>query len=603
MPLVVFEQAPTPRTVLTGFNDSVIADLQYYYNKDDKKLPYGTNPKLHSKYPVGSRLWENTFATFPKANSERMHGRLGVTHYGSPVYTPKDMPPVLRSYPGGFEAGLKLGGFYHNMSEALPLDRVVPDYREPVCQAQTFDVADLPDASIVITYFNEPFSTLMRTVHSVLNSTPPELVREIILVDDHSDYIWGQRDKFAVVDYTTTQAYQTILEEYIRYLPKVKLLRLSERKGLVHARLAGARAASGKVLVVLDSHVEVNKGWLEPQLARIKESPNSVVFPQILSINPEDFTYDTHSGIGCSLGFKWNMVEQSSLTSTVTDPAPIPSGSMAGGLFAVDLEYFWHIGGYDDGFRMWGSENVEMGFRTWMCGGRLECLPCSKTYHIYRKKGGGYSSPAEDIVRNKLRTARLWCDDYYSLARTFIAPKAGVEPGNLDRMLELKQRLQCKPFQWYLDNVPFSTNSKFLKLRPEDVKKLGEIKPVRAPTWCVDTMQRTEIGQSAGIFPCHGDGGTQAWLYIRNDEWSHVVASSNEKFCLGRHAAYKFCDSKDEDQRWLATQESAATRIQHVSTGQCLAFKNVSSAPALLRVLMRALFESYPIFLLVETID
>lgn len=39
---------------------------------------------------------------------------------------------------------------------------------------------------------------------------------------------------------------------------------------------------------------------------------------------------------------------------------------------------------YDEEFSMWGAENVEMGFRTWLCGGRLECAPCAMTYHIYR---------------------------------------------------------------------------------------------------------------------------------------------------------------------------------------------------------------------------
>lgn len=52
------------------------------------------------------------------------------------------------------------------------------------------------------------------------------------------------------------------LEEYLRIaLPdKVKVLRLSHRQGLVQARLKGARAATGDVLVFLDSHVEATKG-------------------------------------------------------------------------------------------------------------------------------------------------------------------------------------------------------------------------------------------------------------------------------------------------------------------------------------------------------
>uniref|UniRef100_A0A8C7X339 Glycosyltransferase 2-like domain-containing protein n=1 Tax=Oryzias sinensis TaxID=183150 RepID=A0A8C7X339_9TELE len=45
----------------------------------------------------------------------------------------------------------------------------------------------LPSASVVICFFNEAFSALLRTVHSVLDRTPAYLLHEIILVDDQSE--------------------------------------------------------------------------------------------------------------------------------------------------------------------------------------------------------------------------------------------------------------------------------------------------------------------------------------------------------------------------------------------------------------------------------
>ena len=57
---------------------------------------------------------------------------------------------------------------------------------------------------------------------------------------------------------------KTDLENYIvKTWPDgiVRLVRTNERSGLIRAKIAGAKAAEGEVLIFLDSHCEANAGW------------------------------------------------------------------------------------------------------------------------------------------------------------------------------------------------------------------------------------------------------------------------------------------------------------------------------------------------------
>nr|XP_027200436.1 polypeptide N-acetylgalactosaminyltransferase 11-like [Dermatophagoides pteronyssinus] len=255
------------------------------------------------------------------------------------------------------------------LSDALPLDRAPPDQRSAECKAVKYDLEKLSDVSVIITFYNEPFSTLFRTVHSVLNHTPPELLREIILVDDGSNFVFhSQFDEHAThLDYH----YYELIRRYIDYLPKVHLTRLARRQGLVKARMAGINQATADVFMILDSHVEVGEGWLEPILQTIHDDNDALVIPHIYSISAKDFSYLTNSGIGCQISFKWDMTELSSFEQSYPGVTPILSPSLSGGLFAVHKETFLRRGAFDMNFEGWGSENVELGFRWWMCGGKV----------------------------------------------------------------------------------------------------------------------------------------------------------------------------------------------------------------------------------------
>ena len=317
--------------------------------------------------------------------------------------------------------------------------------RSGQCKALTYTTSSLPSSSVVIIFNNEALSALLRTVWSVLDRTPPHILHEVVLVDDGSNH----------TDITQ------VLPAYIKHRlpPTVRLVRNKAQLGLIRARVEGAKAATGDILVFLDSHCEATKGWLEPMAKRIGEDPTVVQIPRIDMIDATSISY--YGGGGSNTvsvgGFTWSghftwesLPTRVQISRKHTDPAK--TATMAGGLFAIQRNFFWKIGGYDEGMFGWGGENLELSFRVWRCGGSMEIHPCSHVGHIFRPFHP-YHIPHDSHGINTARMAEVWMDDFKRFFYMHRADLRGADIGDLTERHAIKDRLGCKSFRWFLENV------------------------------------------------------------------------------------------------------------------------------------------------------
>ncbi|XP_046435506.1 polypeptide N-acetylgalactosaminyltransferase 1-like isoform X1 [Neodiprion fabricii] len=332
-------------------------------------------------------------------------------------------------------------------SDRIPLNRSLPDVRKKTCIARYSGSKHLPSTSVIIVFHNEAWSTLLRTVHSVIGRSPRHLLHEIILVDDSSN-----REFLAAP-----------LDEYVRNLEvPTRVLRSGKRIGLVNARLLGAGDATGQVLTFLDAHCECTVGWLEPLLDAVAQNRTRIVSPVIDIINDDTFSYtrsfELHWGaFNWDLHFRWLTFGGSKLEQRRGDMvAPFKTPAMAGGLFSMNREYFFELGGYDDQMQIWGGENLELSFRAWQCGGSVEIAPCSHVGHLFRKSSP-YTFPGgvgDILYSNLARVALVWMDEWAEFYFKFNpAAERLRDKQQIRGRLAVRERLQCKGFEWYLDNV------------------------------------------------------------------------------------------------------------------------------------------------------
>ena len=408
---------------------------------------------------------------------------------------------------------IKKFGFNLIASDKIPMDRDPKDLRKSECKHWHYpETKFLPKVIVILVFYNEGWGPLMRTVHTVIKQTPKDLLSHIVMVDDASP----------------RSHLHERLEIYIRELwgdnGIVRLYRNARREGLIRARINGAKHAmklDGDILVYLDAHCEPQPNWLPPLITPIARDRRITTVPLIDSVNGNDYTFSSQGGgdqNGHARGaWDWSMLwKRMPLNEAerrrhqyVTEPYASPA--MAGGLFAIDKNYFKDIGFYDPGLEIWGGENFEISYKVWMCHGQVLFVPCSRVGHIYRMEGWGGNPPPEYVpsnpsLRNYIRVVEVWWDEYKEYFYTTRPETTNLKYGDISEQKQFRVDNKCKSFQWFLDTVAPDLLPNF-PLPPLNIR-WGELRLYNTNK-CLDGMGRKNGNGRIATYGCHGQGGNQ----------------------------------------------------------------------------------------------
>jgi len=315
-----------------------------------------------------------------------------------------------------------------------PAFAVPPDTRPRGCPAGYDPAVGDMRVSIIIPWLKEKWTHMKGTMEALLQYTPEALVEEVIFVSD------GNPDA---------------REKALKAMsPKVKVIELPERQGLIRAKMRGVAAASAPILVFMEAHCIVNRMWLEPLLDRIREEPKALVMPALDIIPQEDWgRYFKTPPI--LWRYEWNMNLITSNPGTIRDgPDVYTSPGTSGGIFAMKKDWFEQLELFDTGMSEWGGDHFELTMKVWRCGGRIEIAPCSRIGHLFRDpEHRPYDVEVNTVVANYKLLANVWLKDHLDYFYRMKPESVSMPLPDMEERLRKHDSLNCKNMSWYLSNV------------------------------------------------------------------------------------------------------------------------------------------------------
>ena len=270
------------------------------------------------------------------------------------------------------------------------------------------------------------------------------------------------------------------------------------------------------MVVILDSHMEVNDFWLEPLLNILTNKPGGIAVPLIHMMYEADYATQGSKLVEPYIVQPRKGHSHLSLINyrRVKDKTerrrwePIPSpGVMGGGLAAYRstlLEYY-PVSIVNSS---WGVENNRLSFRAWMCGEGVWVSPCSQVLHpngndvslnrYFKGKWDMFGVVIHESVAEILNFVDNEVDKEKLLFKvsSLIKDHAKIKTiSNEIRNSFNPVEQQCKSYKWYLNEVYAS----YISWERDQFDHVGEVRSLHDPNTCLEVLDR-----KLELYSCRG---------------------------------------------------------------------------------------------------
>jgi GT2 family glycosyltransferase len=228
--------------------------------------------------------------------------------------------------------------------------------------------------SLIITNWNG-LDLLKKNFETAITCTPEAF--EIIFADDASSdssvrYVSELQKKYA----------------------KIKIVTHKNNLGFSRNSNHAVKKSSGEYIILFNNDITPHPGFLQPTLKHFQD-------PAIFGVGFSELGHENYANIFWKEGYLQYLPGEHIAKTHI-------SGWVSGGSSIIRKKYFDRLGGFDNIYHPFYSEDLDLGYRAWKSGYKLLWEPKSIVEHHHESTMSRFPKRFTDYVKERNRLLVVW---------------------------------------------------------------------------------------------------------------------------------------------------------------------------------------------------